>query len=109
MRWSSRAGGDSHALNAWVNGLQGVIVVWDPCAVVPANPAYVRHPGELPGAQRLAVLVVEFSRGSGRQLETLAPRPGDAASASTHLAEQHGREPGRPHGTGSDVGDADAS
>ena len=89
MRWSSRAGGDSHALNAWVNGLQGVIVVWDPCAVVPANPAYVRHPGELPGAQRLAVLVVEFSRGSGRQLETLAPRPGDAAS---DLAEQDGRE-----------------
>ena len=63
--------------------------MWDPCAVVPANPAYVRHPGELPGTQRPAVLVVDFSRGSGRQLETLAPRPGDAAS---DLAEQDGRE-----------------
>ena len=45
----------------------------DPCVIGPATSAYVRHSGELLVLQRLAVLEVDFSHGSGRQFETLAP------------------------------------
>ena len=44
-----------------------------PCVIGPATSAYVRHSGELLVLQRLAVLEVDFSHGSGRQFETLAP------------------------------------
>ena len=36
---------------------------FDPCIVVPASPSYVSDVADLEGAQRLAVMAVDFSRG----------------------------------------------
>jgi hypothetical protein len=45
---------------------------FDPCVVVPASPAYVQHSGELLGAQRLAIMALDFSRACGRPFDGLA-------------------------------------
>ena len=39
---------------------------FDPCIVVPASPSYVSEAADLEGAQRLAVMAVDFSRGGVR-------------------------------------------
>ena len=57
----------------------------DPCVVVPASPAYVRHADELLGAQRLAIMAVDFSRACGRSFDGLAP-PCGREGAHRHRA-----------------------
>jgi hypothetical protein len=44
----------------------------DPCVIVPNTPMYVRDGDDLGGAQRLAVMAVDFSRWSKRPFSAVA-------------------------------------
>jgi len=60
---------------------------FDPCIVVPASPSYVSEAADLEGAQRLAVMAVDFSRGGFAP--TRPDRPALRAGHRTPAAASH--------------------
>ena len=60
----------------------------DPCVIVPNSPEYAREGDDLSGAQRLAVMVVDFSRWSRRSFEGLAPPCGRQRESRASLPLQ---------------------
>ena len=69
---------------------------FDPCIVVPASPSYVSEAADLEGAQRLAVMAVDFSRG-------VSLRPGSTVPPCARATE---RRPRRPMHHAADAEDA---
>ena len=59
---------------------------FDPCIVVPASPSYVSDVADLEGAQRLAVMAVDFSRGG-------TFRPGAPVPPCARAADLRPRRP----------------
>jgi hypothetical protein len=53
----------------------------DPCVIVPNSREYAREGNDLGGAQRLAVMTVDFSRGSRRSFEGVAAPCASIAAA----------------------------
>ena len=66
---------------------------FDPCIVVPASPSYVSEAADLEGAQRLAVMAVDFSRGgfAPTRLDRPALRAGHRTPAAASHAPCGGR------------------
>ena len=69
----------------------------DPCIIISAGPAFVRHTDELLGAKRLAIMAVDVSRASDRRFSTLSPPCPQSANLRPRLPVQSNPDYGDRH------------